>query len=64
VLLQLYAARVANLAAWLVLVWAALRVAPAFKVPFAVVSLMAIAGALLAWTITRGVRLYHQRLRR
>lgn len=39
VLLQLYAARLANLGAWLVLVYAAIRLAPAFKVPLAVLAL-------------------------
>lgn len=39
VLLQLYAARLANLTAWLILVWTALRMTPAFKVAFAAVAL-------------------------
>lgn len=39
VLLQLYAARLANLVAWLALMWTALRTAPAFKVPLAVLAL-------------------------
>jgi hypothetical protein len=39
VLLQLYAARLGNLAVWLLLVWAAIRTAPAFKVVLAVVAL-------------------------
>jgi hypothetical protein len=39
VLLQLYAARIANVAAWLALVWVALRTTPYFALAFAVLAL-------------------------
>ncbi|MBY0279534.1 DUF2142 domain-containing protein [Candidatus Binatia bacterium] len=61
VLLQLYAARIANLAAWLLLVWTALRVTPAFKVAFAVVALapmsMFVATTCSADAMTNGLAL-------
>jgi len=54
ILLQLYGARLANLAVWLALMWLAIRVAPVFKLALALLATDPLAVArLLAETVLR-----------